>query len=303
VAVQEALEAIGGPLWAVGGVPTLHHGRFAAEDREALDRGIEAEFGKERPSGGLLAVGTQTLEISLDLDADLMIADLAPMDVLLQRLGRLHRHIRLRSAGFEAARAVILTPAERDLTPFLGRVPRRHGLGPSSDAMGGVYPNLAALEATWAELERRDVLRLPHDNRMLVERATHPEALERVVEAKGWQAFSAKRDGVLGAEKQQACNNALDLSTPFSELDHFPDAEENITTRLGARDLMLRLPDGTPGAFGPVTAIRVPAWLAPGVPHDAVPVVKPRDGGFALTLPGEKGPVVLTYDRLGLRGT
>lgn len=306
VAVQEALEAAGGPLWTVAGVFALHHGRFAAEDRRALDAGIEAAFGKGRPAGGLVAVGTQTLEISLDLDADLMITDLAPMDVLLQRLGRLHRHrdaqtlaLRPRPAGFEGTRAIVAVPAERDLSPFLGRVARRHGLGPSGDTMTGVYPDLAALEATWAELEARDVLSIPADNRALVERALHPEALDRVADRLGWQAFDARQQGARNAEMQVARGHALDLSIPFSELDPFPD--EDIGTRLGARDLLLTLPEGTPGAFGPVTAVRVPNWMARDVPLDAEPRIEPREGGFTLILEGTGGPIWLEYGRLGLR--
>lgn len=301
VAVQQSLEALGAPIWAVGSAPALHHGRFAAEDRERLDKGIEAAFGKRRSSGGLVAVGTQTLEISLDLDADLMITDLAPMDVLLQRIGRLHRHPRARPAGYDTARAIVATPVARDLSVFLGKMPRRHGLGPSGDTMGGVYPDLAMLEATWAELQTREVLRLPSDNRVLVERALHPEALDRVVAAQGWGTFDAKRLGARSADIRLARDNALDMSVPFSELAPFPAAEENIATRLGARDLMYRLPEDTPGAFGPVTAIRVPSWLAADVLPDAEPQIEPQEAGFALDLPAKQGSVSLIYDRWGLR--
>ena len=58
-----------------------------------LDTAVETALGKQAPRDtGLVIVGTQTLEISLDIDADFMISDLAPVDVLLQRIGRLHRH-------------------------------------------------------------------------------------------------------------------------------------------------------------------------------------------------------------------
>jgi len=78
-------------LFSLVGVITLHHGRFSRQDRPLLDAAVEARIGKRRPPGPLILVGTQTLEQSLDLDADLLITDLCPMDVLLQRIGRLHR--------------------------------------------------------------------------------------------------------------------------------------------------------------------------------------------------------------------
>jgi CRISPR-associated endonuclease/helicase Cas3 len=111
-AVQAALEAITGlddrHLFRAGGIVAPHHGRFAREDRRLLDTSVEASFGKDASrDGGLILVGTQTLEQSLDIDADLMLTDLAPIDVLLQRVGRLHRHRRERPFGFEECQLLV----------------------------------------------------------------------------------------------------------------------------------------------------------------------------------------------------
>ena len=81
-------------LFTAEGITTLHHGRFARGDRQLLDGRVEAYLGRDRVPGGVIVVGTQTLEQSLDIDADLLITDLCPVDVLLQRIGRLHRHAR-----------------------------------------------------------------------------------------------------------------------------------------------------------------------------------------------------------------
>src|SRR5690606_18841997 len=78
-----------GWLFACKGIRCPHHGRFAPADRPVLDRAVTLRFGKGSPPGPILLIGTQTLEQSLDIDADLMITDLAPADVLLQRVGRL----------------------------------------------------------------------------------------------------------------------------------------------------------------------------------------------------------------------
>ena len=60
-------------LMQVADGPALHHGRFAVEDRELLDRTVEEALGPvaEREPHGCIVIGTQTLEQSLDIDADL----------------------------------------------------------------------------------------------------------------------------------------------------------------------------------------------------------------------------------------
>ncbi|MGV9534011.1 CRISPR-associated helicase Cas3' [Streptosporangium sandarakinum] len=75
----------------------LLHGRMTAHDRaektEACLKllGPPAEDGPGRPRR-LILVATQLAEQSFDVDADLLITDLTTIDLLLQRLGRVHRH-------------------------------------------------------------------------------------------------------------------------------------------------------------------------------------------------------------------
>lgn len=74
----------------------LAHSRFLAFDRARIDRELIHRYGKHgdpsRRSG--IIVATQVVEQSLDVDFDLMVTDIAPIDLILQRAGRLHRHHR-----------------------------------------------------------------------------------------------------------------------------------------------------------------------------------------------------------------
>lgn len=77
----------------------LLHARFIAADRLERERQLTAELGpRARPGAGRphrrIIVATQVAEQSLDIDVDLLITDIAPMDLVLQRMGRLHRHAR-----------------------------------------------------------------------------------------------------------------------------------------------------------------------------------------------------------------
>lgn len=71
------------------------HSSFIATDRKAKEQQLMASIGKEgkRPDRHIF-IGTQVMEQSLDIDFDVLVTDLAPMDLLIQRIGRLHRHDR-----------------------------------------------------------------------------------------------------------------------------------------------------------------------------------------------------------------
>ena len=74
----------------------LLHSRFTVEQRRKIEDNWMKKLGKEilsRPKGCIL-VATQVVEQSVDIDTDYMISELAPMDMLMQRLGRLWRHSR-----------------------------------------------------------------------------------------------------------------------------------------------------------------------------------------------------------------
>jgi CRISPR-associated endonuclease/helicase Cas3 len=96
---------------------TLAHSRFVTSDRMEIDQTLRLKFGlasavskseMQRPHKAIV-IGTQVLEQSLDIDFDLLITDLAPSDLMLQRIGRLHRHERIdRPAALSQARCVIV---------------------------------------------------------------------------------------------------------------------------------------------------------------------------------------------------
>jgi CRISPR-associated endonuclease/helicase Cas3 len=93
----------------------LLHSRLLPEERAARERRLERWLGPEKTGVDrprrCVVIGTQVLEQSLDVDFDLLFTDLAPVDLLLQRAGRLHRHTRSnRAAGHHPPRLVLVHP-------------------------------------------------------------------------------------------------------------------------------------------------------------------------------------------------
>lgn len=175
-------------------------------------------------------------------------------------IGRLHQHPREDRGAFAHARVLVLHPPERDLSPLLGKTNgARHGLG-------SVYPNVAHLEATLRLLEDTPEIVIPRDNRRLVERALHPEALAVVIAGNpAWRNHVNERAGGDHAAAETARRIALNLSQPFRTLT-FADVEEEAATRLDARDLLVDLPEPLASPFGDVvTRIAIPHHMARGI--------------------------------------
>lgn len=286
-------------------IPAPHHGRFAPSDRKLLDRAIEAAF---EPSperrGGCLAIATQTVEQSLDLDADLLLTDLCPMDVLLQRIGRLHRHRSTpRPAGFASPKVVVLTPAERNLERLIrdsGSARGEHGLG------GVIYADLRIIERTWVQLETHRRLVLPDMCRTLVERATHSEALDTLARQRGdaWRRHGVHILGTRLGRGNIATANQVDWSKPFGD-QPFGSNDREIATRLGDRDLVLLLEETPIGPFGePVTQLNIRAYelgealasMEEGDEPQAEDLEILPGGGFRFRFLGKE----FVYDRMGL---
>jgi CRISPR-associated endonuclease/helicase Cas3 len=297
LAAQQALEnhlsLEHAALFRCNSVVCPHHGRYAAADRVLLDGAIERAFGKAASSRPAVLCGSQTLEQSLDIDADLLITDLAPMDVLLQRIGRLHRHAqRQRPPSFENARVVVMVPDTDDLDQFLHAGRDRHGLG------SFVYPNLLSVAATWEELAKHPRIEIPLDNRALVERCTDPNTLKQLADSGGerWLHHWQNQEGVARSHAQAAHYATLDWTAEWEEVT-FPSKEERIRTRLGTEAVRVPLMKPAVSPFGQVlTELAIPAWMWRGTGSIGPSEVSVIDRRLIMNIDGQR----FSYSRLGL---
>lgn len=294
IEVQQELESILQLecLMRVRDIPVPHHGRYAAEDRAELDAAIEGFFGKKSETKPLVAVGTQTIEQSLDIDADIIITDACPMDVLLQRLGRLHRHMdKARPAGYERPTAIVLTP-EKGFKPFINKA--GHGFGRDR-----AYENVVQVMATCALIKERQSFDIPKDNRELVERATHAEALSSCTEGDlDLRRHLLKAEGNRQAERSrggQAVRSAV-----WRYGDPVGNNWSSSPTRLGDSAMRMEFEMETTTFMGnSISGISIPYWMIEGskkiIDQRKTPVITT---GSQLEFP--VGDKVLTYSRYGL---
>ena len=150
----------------------LLHSRFRSVDREVNEEVWTGIFGKagkaKRSEKGRILVGTQVLEQSLDLDADFMVTRVAPLDLLVQRFGRLWRHAGTeRPAGCTCAEALVLAvPEEPGVSPGLD-----DGVEQPFGVTGRIYHPyhlMRTIETLKFRLAQGAVLNLPREVRGLL---------------------------------------------------------------------------------------------------------------------------------------
>jgi CRISPR-associated endonuclease/helicase Cas3 len=163
---QQTFRAIKSALQSDAIPVGLLHSRFPHFQRQKNEGDWMDRLGENpahRPAGCVL-IATQVVEQSVDIDADLLVTDLAPTDLLLQRIGRLHRHPRPRPAGFETGTCWILQP-----TVDWDQAPK--SICETIGASAFIYPPISLYHAQkiWSQ---RSHIRLPNEIRDLLESAT-----------------------------------------------------------------------------------------------------------------------------------
>lgn len=194
-AVDEALAAVQS-LRDRGVAADLLHARYALCDRKMIESKALNIFGKSRSlRPGRVLVATQVVESSLDLDFDVMVSDLAPMAALIQRAGRLWRHMELRPQGSRP----VPSPVLHVLSPDPAQVTGAAWANPVLGQGALVYPAPLLWRSAQALFAAGEI-RAPDGLRDLVE-AAHgtgavPEALERAeLEAAGAEMAGASHAG------------------------------------------------------------------------------------------------------------
>lgn len=190
----------------------LVHARMPFEQRDDREQEILKRFGPEAPAGGgSVVVGTQVLEQSLDIDLDVLVTDLAPMDLLLQRAGRIHRHPARPRAEVARDPEVIVGGFRLGSEPVVAQ------------GSAAVYSRWVLLRTLAALLAAGGVVRVPEDVRELVE-AVYGDADRG---SGRWPAALARaeREHRGEIERLEALAHARYVPPPASEdlFDHVTD--------------------------------------------------------------------------------
>lgn len=208
---------------------TLFHARFALGDRLRIEQDVADRFGKQGdPAGrrGRVVIATQVVEQSLDIDFDVMVSDLCPIDRLVQRAGRLQRH----------ARPERPLPVLDVLAPAWSEAPPAGWLARPFQRTAVVYPDPGVLWRTARELVRRGGLALPGDARALIDAVYGDDEVPL--------ALRPRADAALGQElahESVAAGVVVKLEMGYLREGADWSSEARTPTRLGEPTTTIRL--------------------------------------------------------------
>ena len=224
--------------------PMLFHARFAMADRLDIEREVLRRFGRNsKPEDRCrVLVATQVVEQSLDIDFDLMVTDLAPVDLLIQRAGRLWRHDR--------GPRQVLGPELLVISPEPVETPTQGWIKDVLPGTGSVYRDHALLWRSAREVFRRGAITTPDDMRPLIE-----VAFDREAEGAVPPALADSADDAYAKELTRigiAAQNVMDLRKGYDVNAGAWDPDTNTPTRLEDRPhVTLRLALLTDGKIMP----------------------------------------------------
>lgn len=176
----------------------LLHSRFTLEHRARLEKSTMEKYGKKRTGKASILISTQIIEQSLDLDFDLMISEMAPIDLLLQRAGRLHRHDNIRPVSLKKPHLFIVSPRQND-----------RGI-PDFGSSGFVYSNYILLRSYLVLKDRKEII-IPDDLKSLVELVYNDNSTLKIPVrfTKILQRHKDKQDNELDEQERIADQNTI----------------------------------------------------------------------------------------------
>jgi len=219
------------PDWNVD----LFHARYALGDRIEIEQRVVKRFNKsstEKERSGQLLIATQVVEQSLDLDFDFLITDLAPIDLIIQRAGRLRRHLRDKSGnptkGLDQRGGVTLYIH----SPEFKKNPKVGWYADFFPNAQVVYQHHGQLWLTAKILSENGKFKMPEDARHLIEGVYGMEEQYSIPESLLSHSFEA--EGSSRASASIARKNALSIESGYSDSDSNGWWDEAKTpTRLG----------------------------------------------------------------------
>ncbi len=234
--------------WMVKDNLTLFHSRFAMVDRQRIEQHVIAVFGKLSRGcirAGQVLIATQVVEQSLDLDFDVLITDLAPVDLLIQRTGRLQRHIRTADGdtienGMVDGRSL---PTLHILAPDPEQVENERWLRGLLSGTQAVYPHVGQLWLSAKIVLEREGFTMPDDARRLIEGVYADEVQSAIPES--LRLLSDRAEGVQRGDAAMGNFNCLNLGAGYTRGmagQHSRwDDEVRIPTRLGQDTVVVAL--------------------------------------------------------------